>query len=56
MNEVKVTVGGRSYDFQPESTITIGRSPDSDVIVDDPHVSREHARLRWDGKIGRAHV
>jgi RsiW-degrading membrane proteinase PrsW (M82 family) len=50
MNEVKVTVGGRSYDFQPESTITIGRSPDSDVIVDDPHVSREHARLRWDGR------
>ncbi len=39
--------------FGPERTVTIGRDPDCDVVVDDPRVSRRHAELRagadgWD--------
>jgi hypothetical protein len=29
-----------------EAVITIGRDLDNDIILDDPHVSREHAQLR----------
>jgi hypothetical protein len=28
---------------------TIGRAPDCDVVIDDPGVSRRHARIAWDG-------
>ena len=27
------------------STVTIGRSSDNDVVIDDPKVSRHHARI-----------
>ncbi len=27
--------------------IRIGRAPDSDIVLADPHVSRDHAELRW---------
>lgn len=30
-------------------TISIGRSPDNDIVIDDPTVSRKHARLVFDG-------
>lgn len=29
-----------------EAVVTIGRDLDNDIILDDPHVSREHAQLR----------
>lgn len=41
-----------SWTFQNRDTITIGRSPESDVAISDPYVSRQHASLisrdgRW---------
>src|SRR5260221_14529380 len=33
--------------FEPGQTIRIGRSPDNAVVVSDPSVSRDHARIRW---------
>ncbi|MBC2640491.1 MULTISPECIES: FHA domain-containing protein [unclassified Rhodococcus (in: high G+C Gram-positive bacteria)] len=38
--------GHGSYDAG--ETIRIGRDPDSEITIDDPVVSREHARLNWD--------
>lgn len=29
--------------------VTIGRSPDNDIILDGPDISRRHARLEWTG-------
>jgi pSer/pThr/pTyr-binding forkhead associated (FHA) protein len=29
--------------------VTIGRGKDNDLVVQDPRVSRQHARLIWDG-------
>lgn len=36
----------QQWDFQSQSTIRIGRSPDNDIILDDPLVSRHHLELR----------
>ena len=30
-------------------TFTVGRSPDNDVVIDDPTVSRQHARITYNG-------
>jgi pSer/pThr/pTyr-binding forkhead associated (FHA) protein len=30
-------------------TMTVGRSPDNDIVIDDPTVSRQHARITYDG-------
>ncbi|MFM8320644.1 MAG: protein kinase domain-containing protein, partial [Chloroflexota bacterium] len=35
--------------FRPPA-MTIGRDPDSDLFVDDPKVSRQHARVEFDGQ------
>jgi two-component system, NtrC family, response regulator AtoC len=32
-----------------EGEIVIGREPGADLLIDDPHVSRKHARVRWEG-------
>lgn len=32
--------------------LIIGRSPDCDVVVDDPAVSSKHAAILWDGRSG----
>src|SRR5690349_6225435 len=39
-------------EFKIESNATIGRSPDATVMVDDPGVSRLHARIRQNGAGG----
>jgi serine/threonine-protein kinase len=36
----------QQWNFQGQSTIRIGRSPDNDIILDDPLVSRHHLELR----------
>ena len=36
----------QQWKFESQSTIRIGRSPDNDVILDDPLVSRHHLELR----------
>jgi RsiW-degrading membrane proteinase PrsW (M82 family) len=45
MNELHVTLGDRSYSFGAGETVRIGRSPDNDIVVSDPTVSRQHAQL-----------
>src|ERR1700722_635830 len=45
MNELHVTIGERTYSFGPGDTVRIGRSPDNDIVVSDPTVSRQHAEL-----------
>ena len=35
---------GETMSLRPGS-LTLGRSPDNDIVIDDPSVSREHARL-----------
>jgi transcriptional regulator with PAS, ATPase and Fis domain len=40
--------GVRSVELEPGRTLTVGRG-DADLVVDDPELSRQHARLRWDG-------
>jgi hypothetical protein len=42
-------LAGRSYPLG-RGTITIGRLPDSDIVVSDPGASRHHAQLRFDGE------
>lgn len=49
MSEIRVTFGGWHYDFQPGTTVTIGRGAANDIVVDDPTVSRQHAQLTWNG-------
>ncbi|HAG82897.1 MAG TPA: serine/threonine protein kinase, partial [Cyanobacteria bacterium UBA12227] len=36
----------QQWNFQSQSTIRIGRSPDNDVILNNPLVSRYHLELR----------
>jgi RsiW-degrading membrane proteinase PrsW (M82 family) len=45
MNELHVTLGDRSYSFGGDAPVRIGRSPDNDIVVGDPTVSRQHAQL-----------
>jgi RsiW-degrading membrane proteinase PrsW (M82 family) len=60
MNELLVTLGDQSYRFGAGETVRIGRSPDNDIVVSDPTVSRRHAELRpasagWEFEnVGRA--
>ena len=30
--------------------LNVGRSPDCDLVIDDPSVSKHHARISWDGR------
>lgn len=43
MNGLVVRVGTESYRFEPDVTVKIGRSPDSDVVIANSNVSRNHA-------------
>jgi RsiW-degrading membrane proteinase PrsW (M82 family) len=47
VNELQVSCEGRRYQFEQGRTVRIGRSTDNDVVVSDPTVSRQHARLAW---------
>jgi RsiW-degrading membrane proteinase PrsW (M82 family) len=47
VDELRVTFEGRSYRFRPPGPVQVGRSPDSDVVVADPTVSRQHLCLTW---------
>src|SRR5580692_5528068 len=45
MNELHVTYGDRSFSFGPGETVRIGRSPDNEIVVSDPTVSRQHGQI-----------
>jgi RsiW-degrading membrane proteinase PrsW (M82 family) len=47
VNELQVSWDGQCASFAQGQTVRIGRSADNDVIVSDPTVSRQHARLAW---------
>src|SRR5579859_516283 len=47
VNELQVSCDGQRYSFEQGQTVRIGRSMDNDVVVSDPTVSRQHARLAW---------
>src|SRR5215469_18389508 len=49
VSELRITFAGQTFMFEPGQTVRIGRSPDNAVIVSDPIVSREHARVSWRG-------
>ena len=50
MNELTVTFAGQTRTFEPGTDVGIGRSPHNAIVVADPMVSREHARVTWDGQ------
>ena len=45
--ELHLQIDGQSYVFQPGELVRIGRAPDNDVLVGEPTVSRQHARMVW---------
>lgn len=47
MSDLRITFAGQTFTFEPGQTIRIGRSPDNAIVVSDPIVSREHARISW---------
>ena len=47
MNKLQVSWDGQRCTFEQGQTVRIGRSTDNDVVVSDPTVSRQHARLAW---------
>jgi len=47
VNKLQVSWDGQRYSFDEGQTVRIGRSTDNDVVVSDPTVSRQHARLAW---------
>lgn len=48
MTQIELTFAGHSRVFTAEQTITIGRSIDATFQVDDPSISRLHAKLQFD--------
>ncbi len=38
----------QSWTFDNHDSVTMGRSPDNDIVVADPYVSRAHAYLKFD--------
>jgi hypothetical protein len=38
----------QTWTFENRDSITLGRSPDNDVVLADPYVSRAHAYLKFD--------
>jgi ABC-type multidrug transport system ATPase subunit/pSer/pThr/pTyr-binding forkhead associated (FHA) protein len=42
-----VRLGRRSWRFDPDATVLVGRGGDCDVQVDDPRVSRQHLRIGY---------
>jgi RsiW-degrading membrane proteinase PrsW (M82 family) len=47
VNELQVSCEGHRYSFEQNQVVRIGRSTDNDVVVTDPTVSRQHARLAF---------
>ena len=43
--------GVRSIELAAGRDLTLGRAADADLAVDDPELSRQHARLRWEGAL-----
>ncbi|GLZ29146.1 hypothetical protein Lesp02_13360 [Lentzea sp. NBRC 105346] len=46
--ELEISAGDRRWTFQPGASIRVGRGPGSDIVLDDPSVSRDHLRVEYD--------
>ena len=44
--EVRLSLGEQAFSVRPGQEARIGRSPDNDIVVNDPTVSRQHAVIR----------
>jgi len=51
MSQIQVSVGEQTYNFGPETTVTIGRSKEAAVSIDDKTVSRQHGDLRFETSV-----
>jgi len=47
VSDLRITFAGQTFTFEPGQTVRIGRSPENAIVVSDPIVSRDHARIRW---------
>jgi len=45
--ELHLELDGQTFAYRPGDVVRIGRAPDNDVLVNDPTVSRQHARMVW---------
>jgi RsiW-degrading membrane proteinase PrsW (M82 family) len=48
MSTLQVTFNGRIFTFAPGTIVRIGRSSENDIVVNEPTVSRRHARLTFE--------
>jgi len=48
MSTLQVTFNGRIFTFAPGTIVRIGRSSENDIVVNEPTVSRRHARLSFE--------
>jgi RsiW-degrading membrane proteinase PrsW (M82 family) len=44
--EIRASLGGQSLTIRPGQEIRVGRSPENDIVVQDPAVSRHHGVVR----------
>jgi pSer/pThr/pTyr-binding forkhead associated (FHA) protein len=42
--------------LEGDQPLTVGRMPDCEIVVDDPSVSKHHARLSWSEATRQVHV
>lgn len=49
VSELELSAGGRSWRLRDGETALIGRGSDASIMIDDPMVSRIHARVFYDG-------
>lgn len=47
MADISIEVAGATYTFAPDQAVTIGRSADAKIVIDDKTISRIHAEVRF---------
>ena len=52
MTNIEITYAGETKVFEPGQTISIGRSEDSTIHIDDKQVSRFHSQISYDSDLG----
>jgi ABC transport system ATP-binding/permease protein len=48
--ELVLELNGRTWTLDPSRSYTLGRDPQSDLVVDDARVSWRHATIAWSGR------
>jgi hypothetical protein len=47
LTDISIEVAGVTYTFAPDQAVTIGRSSDAKIVIDDKTISRIHAEVRF---------